>query len=379
MPRQLDHPPTEDLLANLKVVGVGGGGSNTILHIIQSNSLQGIDAFAANTDLQALKSLPQSAALPIGNNTTRGLGAGANPELGTQAAEESRSTIQARLAGADMVFITAGMGGGTGTGAAPVIAEIAQEMGILTVAVVTRPFSFEGGKRRQAAEAGIAALERVVDSLIVIPNDRLMQTLGKGASLLSAFAAVNDVLKNAVSGIAEVITSPGMINVDFADVKAVMQIRGRAKIGTGTGQGEGRARQAALAAVKSPLIEEYDIKGAGGVLVNITAGRDISIGEFNEIGETIREFTSDEATVVIGTSLSNELHDAIRVSIVAAGLQETSGVAAQGETASARQSPSRSAPGHQQPTSPGTKSRQQDGKQNSDYLDIPAFLRRPSE
>ncbi|MHB0777228.1 cell division protein FtsZ [Halomonas sp. WWR20] len=370
MPVANDTQPPSELPAYLKVIGVGGGGGNTILHMLASNPLEGVDYIAANTDLQALNTAPQGVALPIGSATTRGLGAGANPEAGKQAAEESREAIRARLVGADMLFITAGMGGGTGTGAAAVVAEIAQSLDMLIVAVVTRPFSFEGAKRRQVAEAGIEALAKTVDSLIVIPNDRLMQTLGKSASLMSAFAAVNDVLRNAVTGIAEMITSPGMINVDFADVKAVMQIKGRAKIGTGTAQGETRAKDAALSAVQSPLIEETDIKGAQGVLVNITAGPDLTIGEFNEIGETVRAFTADEAIVVVGTSLDMEMENRIRVSVVAAGLKEH----AAGEGATPAKASSR-------PPEPRARAKetQQERPSKEDYLDIPAFLRRPSK
>ncbi|CAM3779463.1 cell division protein FtsZ [Vreelandella rituensis] len=367
----LEHP------AQLKIIGVGGGGGNTVMHMLESQALEGIDYISANTDQQTLLKTPQRVALAIGNGLTKGLGAGANPEIGRQAAEESREDIRARLAGADMVFITAGMGGGTGTGAAPVVAQIAREEGMLTVAVVTRPFVFEGGKRKAIADQGIAALAECVDSLIVIPNERLLPVLGKNTSLLKAFAAVNDVLRDGVAGIAEMITSPGMINVDFADVKAVMSQQGRAKIGVGTARGESRATEAALAAVNSPLLEELDISGARGVLVNITAGPDLTLGEFNEVGEVINQFAGNEATVVIGTSVDMDMSDTIRVSIVAAGLN---GTAAKVNTVSMpAKSPPELTHRHrkvEQPASRTASPSPSASTHDQDYLDIPAFLRR---
>lgn len=363
--------------AHLKVVGVGGGGGNTIFHMLRNDALEGVDYISINTDLQALSKAPQDVALPIGANLTRGLGAGADPDIGRKAAEESRDSIKARLSGADMVFITAGMGGGTGTGAAAVVAEIARSEGMLTVAVVTRPFTFEGGRRTQAAEAGIEALTRQVDSLIVVPNDRLLPVMGKNASLLKAFDAVNAILKNAVMGIAEMITAPGMINVDFADVRTVMGNQGRAKIGTGTGSGETRAYDAALAAVQSPLLEELDISGARGVLVNITAGPNLSIGEFNEVGEMVRSFASDEATVVIGTSLDMDMTDTMRVSIVAAGLSA--------QLPASQSSPARAEPTGRQPadarqtrepSAPVSSKPRHGASSDEELLDIPTFLRR---
>jgi len=367
-----------DLPAQLKVIGVGGGGGNTVQHMLESNALEGVDYISANTDKQALEHIPQAIALPIGNGMTRGLGAGANPEIGRDAALESQDDIRARLAGADMVFITAGMGGGTGTGAAPIIAGIAREMGMLTVAVVTRPFGFEGGRRKAAAEEGIKSLAEVTDSLIVIPNDRPLPVLGKSASLLSAFTAVNDVLKGGVAGIAEMITAPGMINVDFADVRTVMSNQGRAKIGVGTGTGESRAREAAEAAVNSPLLEELDLEGAKGVLVNITAGPDLSLGEFNEVGEIVRSFASEEATVVIGTSLDMELGNEVRVAVVAAGLDAQQ---AAPHTAPRRASGQRRVTPPQYRETPLPRQQQepkQKGPADDDLLDIPTFLRRPA-
>src|SRR5690554_3859614 len=308
--------------ARLKVVGVGGGGGNTVAHILDRMGPgdAGIEIISANTDQQALQRTPDHA-LSIGLQTTRGLGAGANPSVGFEAANESRAEIKARLAGADMVFITAGMGGGTGTGASSVVAEIAREMGALTVGIVTRPFGFEGGRRTKAAEEGIKALQQHVDSLITIPNDNLLPVLGKQMSLVTAFAAVNDVLRDAVHGIADLITTPGLINVDFADVRTVMSHPGYAKIGTGEASGEMRAREATLAAINSPLLDDFDIHGAQGILVSIKAGPNLSIGEFNEVGSTINEFASDSATVVVGTTVDMDASESLVVTVVATGLE----------------------------------------------------------
>ncbi len=305
--------------AVIKVIGVGGGGGNAVNHMI-SNQVNGVEFICANTDAQALSNLKVKTILQLGSNITKGLGAGANPELGRQAALEDRDEIAEILSGADMVFITAGMGGGTGTGAAPIFAEVAREMGILTVAVVTRPFPFEGKKRAAVAAEGIRQLQLHVDSLITIPNEKLLQVLGKDASLLSAFRAANDVLLGAVKGIADLIMCPGMINVDFADVRTVMSEMGMAMMGTGYARGEGRAREAAQAAIRSPLLEDINLHGARGILVNITAGENLSLGEFIEVGDTIEEFASDEATVVIGTVIDPDLVDEIRVTVVATGL-----------------------------------------------------------
>ena len=305
--------------AEIKVIGVGGGGGNAVHHMI-SNQVEGVEFICANTDSQALSNIDAKTILQMGSGVTKGLGAGANPEIGRQAALEDRDEIAAILAGADMVFITAGMGGGTGTGAAPIVAEVARELGILTVAVVTKPFPFEGRKRLLVAQQGIEALSEHVDSLITIPNEKLLDVLGKDASLLDAFKAANDVLLGAVKGIADLIMNPGMINVDFADVKTVMSEMGMAMMGTGHVSGPDRAREAAEAAIRSPLLEDVNLEGARGILVNITAGENLSLGEFSEVGDTIEEFASDDATVVIGTVIDPSLKDEIRVTVVATGL-----------------------------------------------------------
>ena len=307
--------------AVIKVIGVGGGGGNAVNHMLTSE-IDGVEFICANTDAQALKNSSAKTVLQLGHNHTKGLGAGANPEVGRQAALEDRERIQEVLTGADMVFITAGMGGGTGTGAAPIVAEIAKEMGILTVAVVTKPFPFEGKKRLLIADNGILELGHHVDSLITIPNEKLLHVLGKEMSLLNAFKAANDVLLGAVQGIAELITRPGLINVDFADVKTVMSEMGDAMMGTGSARGEGRAREAAEAAIHSPLLEDINVQGARGILVNITAGLDMSIGEFEEVGQAIRDFASDEANVVVGTVIDSDLADEMRVTVVATGLNQ---------------------------------------------------------
>jgi cell division protein FtsZ len=307
--------------AVIKVVGVGGGGGNAVRHMIDSN-VEGVEFVCANTDAQALRDVDARTALQLGGDMTKGLGAGANPAVGRQSAIDDRERIAEVLQGADMVFITAGMGGGTGTGAAPVVAEVAKELGILTVAVVTKPFPFEGKKRMAVADEGIFELQQHVDSLITIPNERLLAVLGASASLIEAFKAANDVLLGAVQGIADLIMRPGMINVDFADVKTVMSEMGMAMMGSGSASGEGRAREAAEAAIKSPLLEGINIQGARGILVNISAGLDLSLGDFNEGGETIEEFAAADATVVIGTVIDPELNDEIRVTVVATGLQD---------------------------------------------------------
>jgi cell division protein FtsZ len=301
------------------VIGVGGGGGNAVDHMV-TESVDGVDFICANTDAQALERSNSRTQIQIGSNITKGLGAGANPDIGRQAAMEDRDRITEVLNGADMIFITAGMGGGTGTGAAPIIAQVAKEMGILTVAVVTRPFMFEGKKRMDIASEGIEELKQFVDSLITIPNEKLLSVLGKDMSLLDAFKEANNVLLGAVQGIAELITRPGMINVDFADVRTVMSEMGMAMMGTGVASGEGRAIAAANKAVASPLLEDVDLRGAKGILVNVTAGYDLTIGEFHEVGETVREFASDNATVVIGSVMDPELADEIRVTVVATGL-----------------------------------------------------------
>ncbi|MBK4775587.1 cell division protein FtsZ [Candidatus Pantoea edessiphila] len=305
--------------AVIKVIGVGGGGGNAVEHMVRER-IEGVEFFIVNTDLQALRKTAVGRTIQIGNKITKGLGAGANPEIGRNAAEEDRESLRSALEGADMIFITAGMGGGTGTGAAPVVTELAKDLGILTVAVVTKPFNFEGKKRMAFAEKGIAELSKYVDSLIIIPNDKLLKVLGRGISLLDAFGAANNVLKGAVQGIAELITRPGLINVDFADVRTVMSEMGYAMMGSGVACGEDRAEDAAEIAVSSPLLEDIDLSGARGVLVNITAGFDLRLDEFETVGNTIRSFASDNATVVIGTSLDSEMNDELRVTVVATGI-----------------------------------------------------------
>lgn len=373
--------------AKIKVIGVGGGGGNAVQHMICAD-LEGVDFICANTDAQALRNCDVRTTFQLGANITKGLGAGADPDIGRQAAEEDRERIKELLVGTDMVFITAGMGGGTGTGAAPVVADLARELGILTVAVVTKPFSFEGGKRMSVARQGIEELQGRVDSLITIPNEKLLSVLGKHTSLLDAFRAANDVLLGAVQGISELITRPGLINVDFADVRTVMAQRGVAMMGSESGRGEGRARSAAEAALKSPLLEDVDLYGARGILVNITAGMDLSIGEFDEAGNIVREVASEDAMVVVGTVIDPAMEDELRVTVVATGL----GASAEGSEPAvelvsdaplrtgtddrraeqlvvnrppAKAVPFRSGPG-------GTA-------QDMQYLDIPAFLRRQAD
>jgi cell division protein FtsZ len=310
--------------AVIKVIGVGGGGGNAVSHMVMSG-IEGVDFICINTDSQALKASKIKTSLQIGANITKGLGAGADPEIGRQAAMEDRDRIIELIEGCDMLFITAGMGGGTGTGAAPVVAQIARELGILTVAVVTKPFQMEGSKRSMVADHGIAELTKNVDSLITIPNQKLLTVLGASTTLLDAFKAANQVLQGAVQGIAELITRPGLINVDFADVRTVMSETGMAMMGSGAAAGENRARQAAEAAVSSPLLEDINLAGAQGILVNVTAGLDLSIGEFEEVGNIVKEYASEDATVVVGTVIDPEMSNQIRVTVVATGLNGTTG------------------------------------------------------
>ena len=308
--------------AVIKVIGVGGGGGNAVSHMVASG-IDGVDFMCINTDAQALKHSKVKTALQIGCNITKGLGAGADPEVGRQAAMEDRDRIIELIEGCDMLFITAGMGGGTGTGAAPVVAQVARELGILTVAVVTKPFEMEGNKRSRVADQGIAELTKYVDSLITIPNQKLLTVLGPATTLLDAFKAANQVLQGAVQGIAELITRPGLINVDFADVRTVMTETGMAMMGSGSAAGDDRAREAAEAAISSPLLEDINLSGAHGILVNVTAGMDLSIGEFQEVGNVIKQFASDDATVVVGTVIDPDMANQIRVTVVATGLGKT--------------------------------------------------------
>ena len=364
--------------AVIKVVGVGGGGTNAVNRMIKMG-IKGVDFVAANTDAQSLLGSKADLKLDLGRKTTRGLGAGANPEVGRQAAIDSRELIEEALKGSDMVFITAGMGGGTGTGAAPEVAKIAREMGILSVAVVTRPFPFEGKKRNSYASQGIDELAKHVDSLITIPNEKLLKVLGKGTPLLKAFEAANDVLLGSVRGIAELITTEGLVNVDFADVKTVMSEMGTAMMGTGTASGEDRAEEAASQAIACPLLEDIDLSGASGILVNITAGPDFAIDEFETVGNAVRAFASENATVVVGTVIDMEMESEIRVTVVATGIgqekPEISLVAPDASVRTSAVSTTASIPAGNGQTA--TKLETED--EDLEYLDIPAFLRKQAD
>ncbi len=371
--------------AVIKVIGVGGGGGNAVQHMVAKN-VDGVDFITANTDAQALKSLDTQTTLQIGSGITKGLGAGANPEVGRAAAMEDRDRIAEVLSGADMVFITAGMGGGTGTGAAPIVAEVAKEVGILTVAVVTKPFNFE--KRSDVAEQGIVELSQHVDSLITIPNEKLLAVLGERTSMLDAFAAANDVLLGAVQGIADLIIRPGMINVDFADVRTVMSEMGMAMMGTGRASGENRARDAAEAAIRSPLLEDVDLHGARGILVNVTAGPELNIGEFTDVGNIVEEFASSAATVVVGTVIEPEMGEELKVTVVATGLGEMeipnvvvdNTITQQALDGSVDYNKlDRPAFARNAVNSARESVAEEPENQDMDYLDIPAFLRRQAD
>ncbi|MGD0505381.1 MAG: cell division protein FtsZ [Steroidobacteraceae bacterium] len=384
--------------AIIKVLGVGGGGGNAVSHMVQAG-LEGVDFICINTDAQALKHSKVRTALQIGCNITKGLGAGADPEVGRQAAMEDRDRIIELIEGCDMLFITAGMGGGTGTGAAPVVAQVAKELGILTVAVVTRPFEMEGNKRGRVADQGMLELSKYVDSLITIPNQKLLSVLGSTTTLLDAFKAANTVLQGAVQGIAELITRPGLINVDFADVRTVMSETGMAMMGSGAASGDDRAREAAEAAISSPLLEDINLAGAQGILVNVTAGMDLSIGEFQEVGNVIKQFASDDATVVVGTVIDPDMANQIRVTVVATGLGKPVARAAAQPMQTTMQAAVAPQPTMRvvRPRSPmaptdyamldkPTVQRQRavgDGlraeSESEDLLDIPAFLRRQAD
>ena len=391
----------------IKVIGVGGGGGNAVNHMVKSN-IEGVEFICANTDAQALKSIGARTILQLGTGVTKGLGAGANPEVGRQAALEDRERIAEVLQGTNMVFITTGMGGGTGTGAAPIIAEVAKEMGILTVAVVTRPFPFEGRKRMQIADEGIRLLSESVDSLITIPNEKLLTILGKDASLLSAFAKADDVLAGAVRGISDIIKRPGMINVDFADVRTVMSEMGMAMMGTGCASGPNRAREATEAAIRNPLLEDVNLQGARGILVNITAGPDLSLGEYSDVGSIIEAFASEHAMVKVGTVIDPDMRDELHVTVVATGLgakiEKPVKVVDNTLQASYAASAAHSAPVRQEtrterqeqpvvnyrdldrPTvmrnqaqQGATTAAKLNPQDDLDYLDIPAFLRRQAD
>ena len=384
----------------IKVIGVGGGGGNAVNHMVKSN-IEGVEFICANTDAQALKNIGARTILQLGTGVTKGLGAGANPEVGRQAALEDRERIAEVLQGTNMVFITTGMGGGTGTGAAPIIAEVAKEMGILTVAVVTRPFPFEGRKRMQIADEGIRALSESVDSLITIPNEKLLTILGNDASLLSAFAKADDVLAGAVRGISDIIKRPGMINVDFADVRTVMSEMGMAMMGTGCASGPNRAREATEAAIRNPLLEDVNLQGARGILVNITAGPDLSLGEYSDVGSIIEAFASEHAMVKVGTVIDPDMRDELHVTVVATGLgariekpvkvidntlQTSQSAAAQTQAPARHELPSVNYRDLDRPTvmrnqaqAGAATAAKMNPQDDLDYLDIPAFLRRQAD
>ena len=369
----------------IKVIGVGGGGGNAVQHMV-SAGIEGVEYICLNTDIQALKRMDLRTTMQIGAGITKGLGAGADPGIGRQAALEDRERIQEAIEGSNMLFVTAGMGGGTGTGAAPVIAQIAKEMGILTVAVVTKPFGFERSKRMAQADQGIKELSNVVDSLITIPNDKLMPVLGKDTSLLEVFEKANDVLRGAVQGIAELITCPGLINVDFADVRTVMSEMGMAMMGTGTASGENRAKEAAQAAISSPLLEDINISGAQGILVNVTAGLDLSIGELDDVGTAITELASADANVVVGTVIDSNMTDGeLRVTMVATGLGKDKVLADM--PLAAIQPESNGEVDYKKLERPtairkkivGDSVEMPEDKESMEYLEIPAFLRRQAD
>lgn len=375
----------------IRVIGIGGGGGNAVQHMAE-HGIEGVEFICANTDLQALRG-KTARTLQLGGQLTRGQGAGSKPDVGREAALEDRGRLQEALEGCDMVFIAAGMGGGTGTGAAPVLAQVAQEMGILTVAVVTRPFDFEGKKRRAVADRGIEDLGQFVNSLITIPNEKLTSVLGAEMTLLNAFAAANDVLLNAVQGIAEIITKPGLVNVDFADVRTVMSEKGMAMMGAGKAQGEGRAEAAAEAAINSPLLEDVSLSGAKGILVNVTAGMDLTIGEYNEIGARVKKRASDSATVVAGAVIDPALSGDIRVTIVATGLGDAPARSEAPDasrvrlvqntriSADYREFEQPTVLRNQAPAEPPKDTRDSQGKpaEDAEYLSVPAFLRRQAD
>jgi len=375
--------------ATIKVLGIGGGGGNAVNQMVEAN-IEGVEFISVNTDAQALKSFNGKSTLQIGSSVTKGLGAGANPEVGRQAALEDRDRITEMLDGCDMVFITAGMGGGTGTGAAPVVAQTAKEMGILTVAVVTKPFPFEGQRRLGVAQQGIDELGHHVDSLITIPNAKLLSVLGPDITLLNAFKAANQVLSGAVQGIAELITRPGLINVDFADVRTVMSEMGMAMMGSGSATGQDRALMAAQSAIGSPLLEDVNLSGACGILVNVTAGMNLSMKEFEEIGTTIADLASEDASVVMGTVIDADMNDEIRVTVVATGLgqrvRKREEKPMQVVRTGTDNQPVATRRIHEQPDSEGGSSGARDRQdrpraeqQEFEYLDIPAFLRNQAD
>ncbi|WP_343153060.1 cell division protein FtsZ [Buchnera aphidicola] len=372
--------------AVIKVIGVGGGGCNAVEYMIKEK-IEGVDFFAINTDAQALEKVEVKKKIQIGKRITKGLGAGANPEIGKRSAEEDRDILKTILKGADIIFIATGMGGGTGTGATPIIAKLAKEMGILTVSIVTKPFNFEGKKRIEFSKKGILELSKNVDSLIIIPNDKLIEVLNKEISLLDAFSEANNVLNGAIQGISELITRPGLINVDFADIKTVMSEMGYAMMGTGSSSGENRAEVAIKIAISSPLLEDIDLSNAKGVLVNITASSDFKLNEFQTVGNIVRSFTSDHTTLVIGTSLDPKMKNTIRVTVIATGINITCNHYER--NVSIQQPIQENILNYKQNNLEKSIFLEEDNKKkedlinseyitkkNIDYLDIPAFLRK---
>ena len=362
--------------AVIKVIGVGGGGGNAVQHMV-SSGIDGVEFICANTDAQALSKMHGAKSLQIGCNITKGLGAGATPEIGHQAALEDRELIQEAIANTDMLFVTAGMGGGTGTGAAPVVAQVAREMGILVVGVVTKPFAFEGPSRMKIAMHGIKELTQHVDSLITIPNDKLLDVYGRDFDLMHAFKGANDVLCGAVQGITELITNPGVINVDFADVRTVMSKMGMGMMGTGRASGENRAHDAATAAIASPLLEDVNLSGARGILVNVT-GANMTLGEFQDIGAVVNAFASDDATVVMGTAIDEMLENELRVTVVATGLG-TPAMAKQPKLVKSEPSAAVDFDKLAEPTVIRRSRAEIRDEYDEEMLDIPAFLRRQAD
>lgn len=368
----LEFEMDTDQLATIKVIGVGGGGSNAVNRMIE-NGLQGVEFIAVNTDAQALQLSKAEHKLQLGGKLTRGLGAGANPDIGKKAAEESRDQLEEYLTGADMVFITAGMGGGTGTGAAPVIAEIAKEAGALTVGVVTKPFTFEGRRRMNQAQTGISDLKEKVDTLIVIPNDRLMEIVDKNTPMIEAFREADNVLRQGVQGISDLIAVPGLINLDFADVKTIMSEKGSALMGIGIATGESRAAEAAKKAISSPLLET-SVDGAQGVLMNITGGTNLSLFEVHEAAEIVSSASDEEVNMIFGSVINDNLKDEIIVTVIATGFDEESQQKAQPK----RSKPNAQKTGRQeQKDQPQQKAAEveETSQEDIDTLDIPTFLR----
>ncbi|SEB17392.1 cell division protein FtsZ [Thalassobacillus cyri] len=380
----LDFDTSMDQLATIKVIGVGGGGSNAVNRMIE-HGVQGVEFIAVNTDAQALNLSKAEVKMQIGGKLTRGLGAGANPEVGKKAAEESKEQLEEALQGADMVFVTAGMGGGTGTGAAPVIANVAKELGALTVGVVTRPFTFEGKKRSVQATGGIDGLKSAVDTLIVIPNDRLLEIVDKNTPMLEAFREADNVLRQGVQGISDLIAVPGLINVDFADVKTIMMDKGSALMGIGIATGESRAVEAAKKAISSPLLET-SIDGAHGVLMNITGGSNLSLYEVQEAADIVTSAADQEVNVIFGSVINENLKDEIVVTVIATGFDEAQLSQNQpkqqrpalgqmgGGVNNQQQQPERMERRREEPRQQDMPS-QQRGNQEEDTLDIPTFLR----